>query len=37
MVRGIEKFREYFAGYEENYVIIGGAEGLLKSLRISFN
>lgn len=25
MVRGIEKFREYFAGYEANYVIIGGA------------
>jgi hypothetical protein len=24
MVRGIEKFREYFAGYEANYVIIGG-------------
>lgn len=25
MVRGIEKFKEYFAGYEPNYVIIGGA------------
>ena len=24
MVRGIEKFREYFADYEANYVIIGG-------------
>jgi len=24
MVRGINKFREYFAGYEGNYVIIGG-------------
>ena len=24
MVRGIEKFKEYFAGYEGNYVIIGG-------------
>ncbi len=25
MVRGIEKIKEYFAGYEANYVIIGGA------------
>ena len=25
MVRGIEKFKDYFAGYEANYVIIGGA------------
>ena len=24
MVRGIEKFKEFFAGYEDNYVIIGG-------------
>jgi len=24
MVRGIEKFREYFFGYEDNYIIIGG-------------
>ena len=24
MVRGIEKFKEYFAGYESNYIIIGG-------------
>jgi len=24
MVRGIEKFKEYFAGYEDNYIIIGG-------------
>jgi hypothetical protein len=24
MVRGIGKFKEYFAGYEDNYIIIGG-------------
>ena len=24
MVRGIEKFKEYFFGYENNYIIIGG-------------
>jgi len=24
MVRGIEKFKEYFTGFEENYIIIGG-------------
>jgi hypothetical protein len=24
MVRGLEKFREYFEGFEDNYVIIGG-------------
>ena len=24
MVRGLEKFREHFAGFEDNYVIIGG-------------
>lgn len=24
MVIGIEKFREYFAGYENKYVVIGG-------------
>jgi len=24
MVRGIESFREWFSGYEENYVVIGG-------------
>jgi len=24
MVRGIEKFKEYFAGYEDNYIVIGG-------------
>ncbi len=24
MVRGLEKFKEYFAGFEDNYVIIGG-------------
>jgi hypothetical protein len=24
MVRGIEKFKEYFTGYEGNYIIIGG-------------
>ncbi|MDR0370582.1 MAG: hypothetical protein LBH80_01825 [Prevotellaceae bacterium] len=24
MVRGIEKFKEYFAGYDGNYIIIGG-------------
>lgn len=25
MVRGIAKFREYFAGQDEHYVLIGGA------------
>lgn len=25
MVRGLEEFRDYFVGYEANYVIIGGA------------
>ena len=25
MVRGLEKFKEYFAGYERNYIIIDGA------------
>jgi len=24
MVRGLDKFREYFKGYEDNYVVIGG-------------
>jgi len=24
MVRGIEHFKEWFKGYEENYVVIGG-------------
>ena len=24
MVKGIERFKEYFAAYEGNYVIIGG-------------
>ena len=24
MVRGLEKFREHFAGFEDNYVVIGG-------------
>jgi hypothetical protein len=24
MVRGIEKFKEYFTGFEENYILIGG-------------
>ena len=24
MVKGLEKFKEYFAGFEDNYVIIGG-------------
>jgi hypothetical protein len=24
MVRGIEKFKEYFTGYESNYIVIGG-------------
>jgi hypothetical protein len=24
MVRGLKKFREYFAGFEDHYVIIGG-------------
>jgi hypothetical protein len=24
MVRGIEKFKEYFAEYDKNYIIIGG-------------
>lgn len=24
MVRGIECFKEFFSGFEENYVIIGG-------------
>jgi len=24
MVKGIEKFKEYFTGFEENYIIIGG-------------
>ncbi|NDV81552.1 hypothetical protein [Bacteroides sp. 51] len=24
MVKGIEKFREYFSGFEDNYIIIGG-------------
>jgi len=24
MVRGIEKFKEYFSGYKDNYIIIGG-------------
>jgi hypothetical protein len=23
MVRGIEKFKEYFTGYESDYIIIG--------------
>ena len=25
MVTGIDKFREYFAGHEDQYAIIGGA------------
>ena len=25
MVRGLEAFREYFAGFENQYVLIGGA------------
>lgn len=25
MVNGLDKFKEYFAGYEGNYVLIGGA------------
>jgi hypothetical protein len=24
MVKGLEKFKEFFAGFEDNYVIIGG-------------
>ncbi len=24
MVKGIEAFRKHFAGYEDNYVLIGG-------------
>ena len=24
MVKGLEKFKEYFTGFEDNYVIIGG-------------
>lgn len=24
MIKGIESFREWFSGYEENYVVIGG-------------
>ena len=24
MVKGLEKFKEHFAGFEDNYVIIGG-------------
>jgi len=24
MVRGIDSFREWFSGYESNYVVIGG-------------
>lgn len=24
MVKGLEKFREHFAGFEDNYVVIGG-------------
>ena len=24
MVKGLDKFKDYFAGYEGNYVIIGG-------------
>jgi len=26
MVKGLEKFKEHFAGFEDNYVIIGGTE-----------
>jgi hypothetical protein len=29
MVRGLDKFREHFRGYEENYVLIGGTAGSL--------
>lgn len=25
MVRGLDKFKEYFAGFDGNYVLIGGA------------
>lgn len=24
MVRGLDKFKDYFRGYENNYVLIGG-------------
>jgi len=24
MVKGLEKFKEHFSGFEDNYVIIGG-------------
>ena len=26
MVRGIDTFKEFFKGFEDNYVIIGGTE-----------
>ena len=29
MVRGLDKFRDHFQGYEENYVLIGGTAGSL--------
>ena len=29
MVRGLDKFRDYFRGHEDNYVLIGGAASLL--------
>ena len=27
MVRGLDKFREFFSGMEKNYIIIGGLSG----------
>ena len=30
MVKGIEKFRNYFEGYEEQYVLIGGTACAMK-------
>lgn len=29
MVRGLDRFKEYFAGFEGNYVLIGGAASYL--------
>lgn len=29
MVRGLDRFKEYFAGFEGNYVLIGGADSYL--------
>lgn len=29
MVRGLNKFKEYFRGYENNYILIGGTASTL--------